>query len=378
VKLLIHSTAFWPHVGGVESVVMTLAKGFAREAVEVTLVTTTPRGTASDVDLPFRVVRQPRLSEFVRLLRESHIVHLAGPAMLPLALTLLLRRPVVLEHHGFQTICPNGQLFYEPTRTTCPGHFMAGRHRECWRCNAHSGRWRSVRMWVLTFPRRWLSRLVKINIAPTHSLQDALRLPRTSVIWHGVDALDFDPRRFLGEPPSFVYLGRLVSTKGVHLLLDAAYQVRKKGLAFRVKLIGDGPERGRLQAQSQALGLEETVQFLGYLPMAAVEESLAGARAVVMPSLAGEVFGLVAAENMMRGCLMIVPDQGALAEVIGDAGLKFKSGDAKDLAARLEDVLRLPEMAVAFGQRARLRSHEVFSQERMIAAHLEHYHRILR
>jgi glycosyltransferase involved in cell wall biosynthesis len=48
---------------------------------------------------------------------------------------------------------------------------------------------------------------------------------------------------------------------------------------------------------------------------------LAEAATVVMPSMAGEVFGMVAAENMARGKLIILSDVGSLREVIGDTGL---------------------------------------------------------
>jgi glycogen synthase len=378
VKLLIYSPAFWPQVGGVESVGLTLASGLAHHAIEVTVVTRTPPGPASDSNLPFRMVRRPSLTQLLTLMRDSDLLHLAGPAMLPLAIGILTGKPLVLEHHGFQAVCPNGQLFYESDRATCSGHFMAGRHQQCWRCNAGAGRWNSLRMWALTFPRRWLLHLVKANVAPTHALEKVLRLPRTFVIWHGVGEPTTELHAASQQTARFVYVGRLVSTKGVHLLLDAAHQLQKRGLVFRIQIIGDGPERERLEAQAQRLGLQDNVQFLGYLPEAAAVDVANAALAVVMPSLAGEVFGLVAAENMMRGCLMVVPDEGALAEVVGDAGIKFKSGDVVDLAGQLEALLRFPQKATALRQSAMLRSREFFNKERMVAAHLELYRNMLR
>ena len=54
-----------------------------------------------------------------------------------------------------------------------------------------------------------------------------------------------------------------------------------------------------------------------------------------MPSLGGEVFGLVAAENRWGRCV-IASDIGALAEVLGDAGMKFPTGDAEGLARCME------------------------------------------
>jgi glycosyltransferase involved in cell wall biosynthesis len=98
---------------------------------------------------------------------------------------------------------------------------------------------------------------------------------------------------------------------------------------------------------------------------------------VVMPSLAGEVFGLVAAENMLQGKLVIVSDLGSLKEVVGDAGLTFRNGDAADLAARMREVLDDSSLAAAIGAKARERARSSFDQETMIEQHLQIYRTVL-
>ena len=119
-----------------------------------------------DSTLPFQVVRRPNFPALMRLVRAADVVHLAGPCFLPMLLGLLFRKQIVVEHHGFQVICPNGQLFYEPTQMPCPGHFMAGRHRQCLRCNARAGTVASLKMWLLTFARRWLAHYAAVNVTP--------------------------------------------------------------------------------------------------------------------------------------------------------------------------------------------------------------------
>ena len=379
-KLTIYSADFWPVVGGVQSVVMTLARGFAarkeRWPAECTVVTETPAGAASDADLPFRVVRNPSLVALARLLWQSDLVHIAGPALRPLVLSFLLRKQVVVEHHGFQAICPNGLLFHEPTRAACPGHFLAGLHRECWKCNSAGGYWRSVRLWALTFLRRWSCRFVAANVAPTRWLGRLIQLPRTSIIAHGVAE---PPASSIpcGNTPKFVFVGRLVSTKGVELLLRASRELLRKGLQFRVLIIGEGPERGRLERLCRDLELAETVEFAGQVADADMEGLLRHAVAVVLPSLAGEVFGLVAAESMMRGHAVVVPDAGSLAEVVGETGLKFAAGDASSLAACMERLLRSPNAAIELGARARCRSLEHYGVGRMLDAHRALYGEVL-
>lgn|SRR5487761_503723 len=380
---MIYSADFWPVVGGVQSVVMTLARGFGdgeqfSRRMECTVVTETPAGAASDSDLPFRVVRNPSLVKLARLLWRSDLVHVAGPAVRPLVLSFILRKQVVVEHHGFQALCPNGLLFHEPTRTACPGHFLAGHHRECWKCNAEAGYWRSVRLWALTFLRRWSCRLVAANIAPTRWSERLLRLPRTFIISHGVSerpALPFPG----GKSPQFAFIGRLVSTKGVELLLHAARELSNKGLEFRLLIIGDGTERKSLERLSGELGLAQKIDFVGEKTTEEdMQPLISDAIAVVIPSLAGEVFGLVAAENMMRGRALITPDNGPLAEVAGEAGLKFTAGEASSLAACMEKLMRSPEIARELGRRARHHSLNSFRAEGMLNGHLALYQEVLK
>jgi len=380
-SLLIYSTDFWPTRGGVQAVVMTLARGLqdgnqSSRGFECTVVTETPADRTADSELPFRVVRNPRLIELVRLIHKSDLVHVAGPALRPLAISFLLRKKVVVEHHGFQTVCPNGSLLHEPTRTACPGYFVAGRHGECWKCNSAGGYWRSARLWALTFLRRWCCGFVAANIAPTRWLMRSLQLPRTSMISHGVKVRPYSPFPS-GESPTLTFVGRLVSTKGVELLLHAFRELSNTGLESRLLIIGDGPERKTLERLCGELGIASRVDFVGEIPEEDIDALVSDANAVVIPSLAGEAFGLVVAENMMLGRAVIVPEGGALAEVAGKTGLRFVGGDSKSLSARMEQLLRSPEAAMELGQRARNHSLDLFSAERMLDHHLALYQKVL-
>ncbi len=116
------------------------AGGRVAERFMITVATQAARGGFDDASLPFKLVRKPSLRELIHLIRAADVVHLAGPLFLPIVAALLMRKPLAIEHHGFQTICPNGQLLYEPDRSPCPGHFRAGRHWECLRCNTNAGR----------------------------------------------------------------------------------------------------------------------------------------------------------------------------------------------------------------------------------------------
>ena len=237
IKLLLYSHDWFPLVGGVQTVTLSLATGLADwgrthpgESIEVVFVTQTPAAGMDDLQFPFRVLRRPSRRELIRCIRSADILHLAGPTLLPLLFARLCGTPAVIEHHGYQSVCPNGLLLYAPDHTVCPGHFMAGRYRKCLQCNAKDLGWiGSLRNLVFTFPRRWLCARAAGNIAVSRHVAMRIALPRTRTIYHGIlDAAAScrpDPSPGNGNPLRIGYVGRLVQEKGLSVLLDAAKQL---------------------------------------------------------------------------------------------------------------------------------------------------------
>lgn len=386
-KVLIYTHVFPPNVGGVETYARLLAEGLAKQTgrtgtkrTEVTVVTHTPAESGYDVQFPFTVVRQPGWFRLLKLIRSASVVQLAGPSLLPMSLALLLRKPFVIEQHGYQAACPNGLLLYEPTKEVCPGHFMAQRYQKCLHCNQKLLGWRkSLKLLLLTFPRRLLCRQAAMNAAITHHVAMRLELPRSTVVYYGIP----DPLTFNSAAPAvldkhlkslrFAYVGRLVSEKGLPLLVQAAHRLRDQGHNFHLKLVGDGPEREKLEAAVTALGLRQHVAFTGFLTGSKLEEVLIDAVAVVMPSIWEETAGLAAIEQMFRGRLVIASDIGGLGEVVGSTGLKFVPGDAEALADCMKLVLEKPDIVSELGRRARLRALKCFGLDRMLNEHMDIY-----
>ena len=380
-----YTHAFAPSMGGVETYVMLLAEGLSTLAVEkhgsfeVTVVTQTPARDMDDSRVPYRIVRRPGHLALAKLVRNTDVIHAAGPAFPPLVFGRLFRKPVIVEHSGYQSICPNGMLLYGSERTLCPSHFLARRYRECIRCNTNDWGWaRSVRGLLLTFPRRWLCRRVARNVGPSRHIASRSALPNTEVIFHGVPRATMPTyEKGKNEPVCFAYVGRLVIEKGVPVLLRAASHLAKSGFDFRVRILGDGPERGNLETMSQQLALSDRIEFLGSVPMEKVPEILGRTDAIVIPSVWEEVAGLSAIEQMMRGRLVIASDIGGLREEVADAGMIFPAGDAVALAKCLRRVLEKPETAVELGDTARARALELFNRDRMVERHASIYRRVL-
>jgi glycosyltransferase involved in cell wall biosynthesis len=381
-KLLLYVHDWAPTIGGIQSITFSLARNLATyrgptgEPVEITLVTATPADHMDDSALPFRVIRRPSLSQLFHLTREADVIHLAGPCLAPLAFALILRKPACIEHHGFQTVCPNGQLVYQPNCSPCPGHFMAGHHLVCIRCNSGEGLPRSLLLWLLTLLRRALSKRATSNILPTETLRRTLQLPHQLVILHGIPvpiAATRAPTVPQAIPSVFAFHGRLVSAKGPQLLLQAAHELSRLTHDFRIIFIGDGADRIALESMASALGLSSRTSFLGWVPEERLDAVLSSAMALVVPSVGGEVFGLVVVENMIRSLPAIVPAGGALAEVAGDSGLTFLPGDANSLAAAMSRILREPDLAERLGAVARSRALTRFTENEMVARHAALY-----
>ena len=146
-----------------------------------------------------------------------------------------------------------------------------------------------------------------------------------------------------GEAPTVVYVGKLSEEKGVHLLLEALAHI-----GARAVVVGFGPARKELE---RAAG--ERVLFTGALEHRHLRHLWPLADVSVTPSVFPEAFGMVAAEAAACGSPPLVARQSGLAEVAEGleaaypeehrALASFKSGDAADLAAKLDAILALPQ-----------------------------------
>lgn len=389
-KLLIYAEYFLPVIGGVQTSVALLAQGLAERAAsdasgdqprQVTLVTRSAANGMDDSAFSYRIIRRPGFLRLARLIRESDVIHIAGPCFAPLALVWLFKKPAVVEHHGYHAACPNGLLLIERDRSLCPGHFMAGRYRKCLECNSSSMGWlTSLRLLLMTFPRRWLCQRISRNVAITDHVAIRLDLPRSRTVYYGIEILE---SRLPGSPRAssqklrLAYVGRLVPEKGVPVLLRAAQHLDSHGCNFELTLVGDGPERIALEALTKTLGISHRVTFAGELQRAQVDQLLRATDVVVMPSLWEETAGLSAMEQMMTGGVVVASDIGGLAEVLDTAGLKFSPGNSEELYSCLSRIAKNPNELVQLGSLARARAVNQFTVDRFISEHAAIYREIL-
>jgi glycosyltransferase involved in cell wall biosynthesis len=104
--------------------------------------------------------------------------------------------------------------------------------------------------------------------------------------------------------------------KGFDLLIDA-FARAELARDIRLVIAGDGPERDRLQAAAEQLGLGDRVEFTGRLDAAAVAGAMSNALAVVVPSRM-EAFGIVALEAWRSGAPLVMTNRGGASEFVRD------------------------------------------------------------
>jgi glycosyltransferase involved in cell wall biosynthesis len=167
------------------------------------------------------------------------------------------------------------------------------------------------------------------------------------VVANGLDVTPFRPiaraERRVDAPFRFGYLGSVLPTKGVHVLIEAFARLHAAGdRNSRLDVYGEllgwheiTDYEARLRALAAPLG--GAVTFHGRYEIAAAPSILAGMDALVVPSLWREAFCLTLREGFLAGVPVIVSGHGAMLEALprGDEALTFRPGDAADLAAKM-------------------------------------------
>jgi len=172
------------------------------------------------------------------------------------------------------------------------------------------------------------------SLLPASERERALRLSENAV-----DLPLFRPRpERMGEGLRALYVGRLIPYKGVEYLMRALKQVPEQ-LAVQLDIVGDGPDRARLEALQEALGLRGQVRFHGAVPVEAVPRHMGACDVFCLPSVR-ESGGATVLEAMAAAKPVIVADHGGPADtVIDEVGFRLPVSSPRALVSAIARAL---------------------------------------
>jgi glycogen(starch) synthase len=327
VKILLH-TRFYPNIGGIETIAALLAHEWMKLGEEVVVVSDVVCLPEKKREFPFRVIYRPSPNKWLKLMRWCDVYLQFNVSLKAIWPRLLVRRPLVFSHQGMYWISREGD-----------------------------------RDWRERLKLRLAAKAT--NIFASQAIADELKISG-EVIPNPYDNTLFRKNGEASRNRELVFVGRLVSDKGVDGLVNALGRLKEQGMCPKLTIIGDGPERADLEKQTKALKLDEQVFFAGGQPQEKVADLLQLHEILVVPSLWQEPFGVVALEGAACGCVVLGSDGGGLPEAIGNAGLTFRRGDVNDLVLKLSHLLRQPEEWGRY--RAAAPAHLAKHQPREVAA----------
>jgi glycosyltransferase involved in cell wall biosynthesis len=259
-----------------------------------------------------------------------------------------------LGPHDVLVDVKNGVPFFAPVYcrrpVVCLVHHI---HREQWAMNftagwARLGWWIESRLAIRTYLR---SSHVVVSESTRRELAD-LGIPEDNirVVHNGGEPVERNGWR-RAPTPTVLALGRLVPSKRIDLLLQAAVPLREAFPGLRLLVVGHGPWRGRLEAAAAALGVEDAVTFTGWVDEATKARLLSEAWVLAMPSVK-EGWGLAVMEAAALGTPSVAFRVGGLEESIADGETGLLTEDLPAFTEALRRILADPPLRDRLGERA--------------------------
>ncbi|MDR7608740.1 MAG: glycosyltransferase [Armatimonadota bacterium] len=225
---------------------------------------------------------------------------------------------------------------------------------------------------------RWLRGAAAVGVnsefTRRHFVELGFHLPRTVRVPPTVDPGRYqagaDARRrlreFLGLDGQFVVLsvGRLVPRKAHDVVLRALARLVHTGEPVAAVLVGEGPQRARLETLARELGIADRVCFAGFVPDDVLVDYYAAADAFVLPSRrltdrdGVEGFGIVFLEAGSAGLPVVGAATGGIPEAVehGRTGFLVPPDDPAALAGAIWRLVRDPDEARKMGAEGRRRA----------------------
>lgn len=346
---------FYPHVGGVESYVLSLSKALMKKGHDVTVYTTLIPNT-----------KENEKTEGISVKRTKPLFTLLKTPVTPLMKisncdVLHAHSPPPFHSYFAARICKKNKIPFvltyhcDPELPSFFGRIVTSTY-------------------MRTFGRYTLKNADRIIVSTkTYAATSrAMWNYEPAVIPSAVNIKEFNPgvdgdgvrKKYNLNGNVVLFVGRLTEHKGLEYLLSSAKNVDAKYL-----IVGPGEMKNKLMDDVKRLGLSDKVIFSGKISGNDLPKYYAASDVFVLPSVARlEAFGLVIAEAMASGKPVVVSDIPGVREVITDGveGLLVPPMDEKTLSEKINILLSSPGMRKKMGESGRKKAEEKFSWDRVI------------
>jgi glycosyltransferase involved in cell wall biosynthesis len=350
---------YYPNlVGGAEIQAMRRAEGLAKMGLSVKVISFDGNGRKKEESINgIKVIRYDVITHKAKMLslllpalqalrkneKETQLYHIYN--VFPLAGGGLYRmmggrNPVIATLENFGGYCPTSTAIYKKCDLLC-------------RYSCLNDLSRSTSEKVLSMPYAGIYPLLTSLSKKVDKYIAVSEYLRQEYIKHGYsedkiivipNSIDIDKAgngvRTSHECRNILYVGRMVSPKGVDILIRAFHKASIHYDDLRLILVGDGPMFDTYRSLVKQLHVESKVIFTGYLKHDDIKYYYSIADLFVLPSIAGfETFGITLLEAMRYHIPCLVADTGGCKEVIKDAGVTFRDRDEEDLMKKMMLIL---------------------------------------
>jgi rhamnosyl/mannosyltransferase len=367
---IVHANKYYhPVVGGVETVVKTLAEGMAERGHAATVVTARPRG--------FGTTEQVGGVNVVRTSSLGSVASVPIAPTFPLRLREQYADASIIHHHVPNPLGTVGDVIQS---SECPTV-----------ATYHSDIVRQSRLLTIYRPilERFLDNLDRIFVTSPRLLEHSEflrpRAEKCTVVPLSIDITahreaTVDPFSLPGsvDRPTVLFVGRLNYYKGVEHLVDAVDHVETEADFL---IVGDGPRAESLHRRASEIERSDRVHFLGYRSRPELEYCYEQADVFVLPSTEpSEAFGIVQLEAMIHETPVVntsLPTGVPWVSRDGETGRTVDPADSLALATALDDLLANPEKRRRYGVAAKRRVEEHFGRSDMLDTVEQEYERLV-
>ncbi len=196
------------------------------------------------------------------------------------------------------------------------------------------------------------------------------------VIYNSVNLEQYTIRPHRNPEPLLVHVSNFRPVKRIHDCVRVLAALRKH-MPARLKMVGDGPDRGSAERLAQELGVAKYVEFPG--KCSSIARTIAEADLLLLPSEL-ESFGLVALEAMASGVPVVATNVGGIPEVIthGEDGFLCEVGDIEAMAERAREILTDAPLRERFVRSGRHTAETRFSTQTIIPQYEAFYEELVR